>query len=196
MMKYIAFIPLLTAFLALQPFAVGQGTSNITLSNSSVHIMVGTYDGTVAEVKYTINLESGTAGKTHVTISNLSALSMDGITVNASMLPELPPFSGLIIIAASPKVKPGNYYLSLSATGEDPTAENIILPISVTLEPTTSVQSTLTTTIATTTIAQAQAQQTSNSSSAIYTIAITGIIIATIIVGVAYRMRKKPNTTN
>lgn len=136
-------ILLAISLISFMPSTAAQGTSTITISNSSVHILVGMYSGTVAYVTYTINLRSGTSGRTGLEPVGVAALTSNGITVNASAGQQDPPYSGNLIVVASPTAKLGNYSLVLSAYGADPSVSNVTLEIVVSQAAPTTIPTTV-----------------------------------------------------
>lgn len=133
---------LLAAYLIQQASCASSGTSVVTLSNSSIHLMVGKYSGTVMIINCSVELQNGTSGRTVLISPNQKDLLAEGITVNASPISlfDAPPFQCRIIIAANPSAKPGNYSIQFAAIGADPSINNATMNVFVSPSQSTTIQ--------------------------------------------------------
>ena len=148
------FVAVFGAFLLLMSLSVsaqyGYGTSIISVSPNPVSVAVGA----AAIVNYTVNLASGSTWGTNLVVVNQTQLAAQGITLGVSNPSGDPPFSGQLMIITTSSVAPRSYGLVLRATGDDPSASDVILMVNVASPATTSVAPT-TTAAATTTAVNA-----------------------------------------
>jgi len=123
-------------------FAGGLGTSSISMASSSG--AVG--QGSSTTVSYTVNLASGNTWGTTLSVVNASALKSDGISVSLSNTYADPPYSGTMSISTSSSAKAGIYYITLAATGDDPSSSpaNFVLNVTSFTAPRTTAPSTST----------------------------------------------------
>ncbi len=133
---------LLAAYLIQQAACASSGTSVVTISNSSIHLTVGRYSGTVMIINCSVALQNGTSGRTVLISPNQKDLLAEGITVNASPISfsDAPPFQCRIIIAANPSAKPGNYSIQFATIGADPSINNATVNVFVSPSQSTTTQ--------------------------------------------------------
>ncbi len=125
--------------------ATGYGTSTIVLNNSAVSLQ----QGASIQVAYTVKLASGNTWGTDLVIDNAAQLGSDGLTLSASATSGDPTFSGVLTLSASSSAAAGQYNATLSATGDDPTANATTLQITVLAPGATSASTTVASTTST-----------------------------------------------
>lgn len=103
------------------------GTSSVSLSPNSQTVSAGS----TASVSYSVSLASGTKWGTAVSVSNSSSFQALGITFSGIGTMSDPPYSGTLSISTSSGAKPGTYYVPISATGDDPSSQPVILTLTV-----------------------------------------------------------------
>ncbi len=137
-MKALSILAVMVAILLPFTYAVGYGTSNISLSAGNVSI----YRGGNATLGFTVNLTSGNAWGTTVEVANERQLKADGITFSISNAQGIPPYSGTLTATASSNAGYGTYNAVITAAGNDPSEHNATLSISVVRETTTTLPTT------------------------------------------------------
>ncbi len=197
-MKLVSTVALLAISLMLlsgAPLAAGIGTSTISVNSSSISVA----PGHSAVVAYTVSLTSGSTWGTTISASNQAALSGDGITLSFSKSYGDPTYTGALTVLASSTATPGNYTISLVATGDDPsngTADislTVMSPVLTSNTPTASASNTTipstsmpsTTTIATATV------PTPSKSNIDYGAIAAAIVIIVIVAVIAFLLRRK-----
>ncbi len=122
-------------------FAVGYGTSSITLSSGSAVIT----SNSSLPVTFTVNLATGNTWGTTLNVVNYKQLATEGINISISNPSGDPPYSGTLVATASQSVQNGVYKIVLAATGDDPSTANTTLNLTInraTALPTTTVNGT------------------------------------------------------
>jgi hypothetical protein len=125
------FFAMFAAILLLSALCVsaqnGYGTSSISVTQSSVSLPLG---GS-ATLGYNVTLASGRTWGTNLQVTNQAQLAAQGITISMTNAQGDPPFSGALSILTSHSTAPGNYTLTLAATGDDPSIANVTVRFSV-----------------------------------------------------------------
>ncbi len=188
-MKSLALLAVISALLTLPAvFAIGYGTSTISLSNNNITLI----QGGNATLSFNVNLSTGNTWGTTVVVQNSAQLSKDGISISISNAQGDPPYSGTLLITALPSAQKGKYQAVFGAIGDDPSTNSAVLNITIgqtsSIQPVTTLNTTASNTIAkttaTTTIASTKSSGSGSSGyvSSGYGIGSYGLIIAFIIV--------------
>ncbi len=115
-------IAVLILLMAAPVYASGYGTSSVVLSTNSISVD----RGASTSLSYKVDLVSGgTWGTT------LSASAPSGITVSLSNPSADPTFSGTATVTVASSMKPGNYTITFTATGDDPSTSSAMVTVSV-----------------------------------------------------------------
>ncbi|WP_241760267.1 COG1470 family protein [Thermoplasma volcanium] len=123
-MKYSILLIVLVIALFMLPMvsSAASGTSEITLSTTSISIP----RGGSSTVTYNVKLASGNTWGT-----SISASAPSGISVTFSNPTGDPPFSGTATVTVAKTVSPGTYTIEISATGDDPSSSPATLSVTV-----------------------------------------------------------------
>ena len=129
--------------------ATAIGTSSISIAYANTSI----YQGKSTSIPYVVKLASGSTWGTTLNVVDLSYLNYAGITVSLSTSYGEPTYTGSMSISISSSTIPGNYNITLNATGDDPSQNNAVLRLTV-LKPanTTSSSTSTNSTTANTTV--------------------------------------------
>jgi hypothetical protein len=131
MSKSPIFLSVFAALLLLFSLGVsaqgGYGASSVSVTQSSLSIPLR---GS-ATLGYNVTLASGGTWGTNLEVVNQAQLAADGITVSLTTAQGDPPFSGELSILTSISTAPGNYTMTLAATGDDPSVSNVAVNFDV-----------------------------------------------------------------
>lgn len=105
----------------------GYGTSSITLSRYSITMV----NGGTANVNYSVNLASGSTWGTTLSVTDNNYLLSEGIGTSLSKYMGNPTYSGVLSLTVSPSTPKGTYSVTLQATGDDPSAHNTTLVLTI-----------------------------------------------------------------
>ncbi len=131
-MRKISIAILLFSALALllpSVYAVGYGTSSITLSTTQLSFTLTGQRNAV--INYTVNLASGNTWGTTLAVVNNNQLSAQGIMTSISNPSGDPPYSGTLTVSLAASATNGEYSIILAATGDDPSASNATVSLTV-----------------------------------------------------------------
>ena len=190
----VALLAISIMLLSGAPLAAGIGTSTISVNSSSISVA----PGHSAVVAYTVSLASGSTWGTTISASNQATLNGDGITLSFSRSYGDPTYTGDLTVLLSSTAVPGNYTISLIATGDDPSSGpanislSVMSPVLTSNTPATSASNTTipsTTVPSTTTIAASI--YTPGKSSIDYGAIAAAIAIVIIVAIVACLLRRK-----
>lgn len=146
--RLLALLALLLALVALASAATSRaqygtsGTSEVIVNQTLVTLS----PGGSAKVSFEVKLVSGTTWGTNVEVSTSSSY----VTATASPSSGDPTFSGTLTIKVSASAPPGNYTVTIKATGDDPSNNTVTITVQVMSSTTTTTTTTQTTTTTTT----------------------------------------------
>ena len=126
-MKALAILAMVLAVLLPSAYAVGYGTSSISLSSSAVRIA----PGNSTTVNFSVNLSSGNTWGTTLVLANQRQLNSEGISIGISNDYADPPYSGTLTITTSSSASSGTYNAVLEATGDDPSTSHCYVKCNV-----------------------------------------------------------------
>ena len=126
-MKALAILMMALAVLLPSAYAVGYGTSSISLSSSAVRIA----PGNSTTIGFNVNLSSGNTWGTTLVLANQNQLNSEGISIGISNDYADPPYSGTLNLKASSSAVNGTYPAVIAAEGDDPSTSNVTLYITV-----------------------------------------------------------------
>ncbi len=169
--------------------ANGYGTSSISVSQNNASIQIGSS----SSLSYSVNLATGNTWGTTLSVVNNDQLASQGIMVSLSNPSGDPTYSGTMSITVGSSATAGTYPITLQATGDDPSASNATVMLTVTSQSAASNSSTAATTAASTSINYYGSGGASySSSSTLLYMLIIGIIIVIIGMVIAMAMKKSP----
>ncbi len=103
------------------------GSSSISIASANTSL----YQGKSVSIPYVVKLASGSTWGTTLNVVDLSYLNSMGIHVSLSQSYAEPTYTGNMSITTSNNTIPGNYNITLNATGDDPSQSNAVLKLTV-----------------------------------------------------------------